>query len=120
MYTEKVLEIRNFHIVDNKAYATMLLWNNTEYKYVGDIVSEAFTSEPVFSIDVIDPSGYHRKNIIYAQKHWAAMIKAAEKSLLERYHAVVFGNSIVPFFALGHEHLSYLLKDKEVEMLSKV
>ena len=113
-----VLEIADFKSFGKVSTATLLLHNGKATEKIGTISAEKF-SEPVNQVKI--QSKFGNIDTIIEQEHcWAAMIEAVYKIEGFCFESIVFGSSLVPFFAVRHTHLSYLLTDKEVEALSKV
>lgn len=117
-YLFNVLEITNFKSFGKVSTATLLLHSGKATEKIGTISAEKF-SEPVNQVKIQSKFG-NIDRVIEREHCWAAMIEAAYKIDGIRFESVIFGNSIVPFFAMNHKHLSYLLTDKEVEALSHV
>ena len=117
-YIFNVLEISDFKSNGCIATATLLLHSGKNVEKIGTIWSEQF-SEPVSQVKAWTKFG-NIDEVINREHNWAAMIDAVYKIDGIRFESVVFGNSIVPFFAKDHKHLSYLMTDKEVEALSHI
>ena len=117
-YMFNVLEIAEFKNNGCIATAILLLHSNKNTEKIGTIYAKRF-SEPVSHVKIQSKFG-NVDEVICCEHNWAAMIDAVYKINRIRFESVVFGNSVVPFFAKDHEHLSYLLTDKEVEALSSV
>lgn len=113
-----VLEIANFQSNGSISTGTLLLHSGKATEKIGTISAEKF-SEPVNQVKIQSKFG-NIDRVIERAHCWAAMIEAAYKIEGIRFESVIFGNSIVPFFAMSHKHLSYLMTDKEVEALSHV
>ena len=113
-----VLEIAEFKSNGCIATATLLLHSGKNVEKIGTIWSKQF-SEPVSHVEAWTKFG-NIDEVIEREHNWSAMIEAVYKIDGIRFESVIFGNSIVPFFAMNHNHLSYLMTDKEVEALSKV
>ena len=113
-----VLEIANFKSNGSIATATLLLHSGKNVEKIGTIWSKQF-SEPVSQVKAWTKFG-NIDEVIGREHNWSTMIDAVYKINGIRFESVVFGNSIVPFFAKDHEHLSYVMTDKEVEALSSV
>ena len=113
-----VLEVRDFHVCGKKATASLFLYSNKEVEQIGSIIAEKF-DEPVCEVKVSSRFG-NFDLIVDREWCWAAIIAAVQKIPMVQFESVTFGDSLVPHFAMQHEHLSYLLTDKEVEALGNI